>query len=685
LGLLLVTLFGTAALGSLLLRRIPWHNALESYLFSQALGLAILSSLVLAMGAAGLYQTGFFWILWAALGTLSIHWFILESWRSRLKSAAQELRASWPATGKFWLRVPILLLVLTSFIMAFVPEIFYDALVYHLGVPRLYLLAHKLFNVPMLHSKFPLMIQMLYLYGLALADDLLPKLIHWSLGICLILAFVSCGKRHGRTEAGWLAAVIFLSMPMAQMNWWTSGMDVGLSFFAFLSIYAMMNAVSQPNEKRPWLILCAVFSGFSMASKYTAVIIPAGLLIALLVAASREEKPIKIFLTDGAWIVGIGTLIFAPWLVKNWVFTRNPVYPFLSRIFGTPGLSKIGFQHFMGENKGQTPQTLIGWLTLPWNLTFVGNWGALSFPGPILLGLAPAPFLLKKRSRPDWFQPLIVFLLVSLTGILSFNRLLRYSMPVLAGISWLLGWAAWTAMENAGKILRTGLSTALSLLAVFNIFIGWTLIQGGYQPLDVLTGAETRRDYMSYTHPGLDPYPATAMFDAAQQSLPPGSRLMLIGDEKVADCRMSAVTSGVFDEAPIVTWSREAKNPDDLFSHFKMKGVTHLIVNLQEARRTYGYGYMNWDDESLARFSLFWNSHVRLLGQQSFPEKLFPQSSIPLYLYAVLPVAEAVQRGGPPENPILWLEQNEIKKARGSQAAAEFSKRLQNLALHLGK
>src|SRR5690606_20462933 len=81
---------------------------------------------------------------------------------------------------------------------------------------------------------------------------------------------------------------------------------------------------SSANDR--WLLLVGAFAGLMMGLKYTAAI-PALFFAGMLLwrapgAPRRRVRPLLAFLLPAGALV-------APWLLKNWAFTGNPVYPFL--------------------------------------------------------------------------------------------------------------------------------------------------------------------------------------------------------------------------------------------------------------------------------------------------------------------------------------------------------------------
>ena len=71
------------------------------------------------------------------------------------------------------------------------PELGFDALWYHLTIPKIYLENHSVFYIPgglLYYSAMPKLIEMVYVAGLAFGDEVFPKLIHFFFGILSLIA-----------------------------------------------------------------------------------------------------------------------------------------------------------------------------------------------------------------------------------------------------------------------------------------------------------------------------------------------------------------------------------------------------------------------------------------------------------------------------------------------------------------
>src|SRR5262249_18993213 len=161
----------------------------------------------------------------------------------------------------------------------FVPDIFYDSQVYHLGAPRWYLFEGGIHYMPFIHTQFPFLRQMLNLFGLGLEGERLAKLLHGSSGVLIVATYFALARRYSPPRTGLIAGLAFFTMPMVNMNLWTAGIDVGLAAFALLAFLAWINGMMQPEQRRSWFILTGAFVGFCLASKYPSAMIAAAICI----------------------------------------------------------------------------------------------------------------------------------------------------------------------------------------------------------------------------------------------------------------------------------------------------------------------------------------------------------------------------------------------------------------------
>jgi hypothetical protein len=541
--------------------------------------------------------------------------------------------------------------------MAFVPEIFYDSLVYHLGVPRWWLLEGGVRYYPSTTAQLPFARQMLNLFGLALGGEPLAKLIHWSSAPLMVLTFAAMARRHSTPTAAWVASLGFFSMPMVNANLWTAGVDVGMSAFALLAALCFLNALTDPGYETGWSVLAGVFSGLVFASKYTGFLWVVCLGIVLTGWFWVVKRELWRGLRLGLLFGGAAFLLILPWLVKSWILTGNPFYPYFAGVFSSRDFDPVKFHQFAADTRGDLSRSLTAFVARPWTATF-NSISSFTAPGVIPLGFLGffGAGLVGEWRHGKWFTALGTAVTVYLAAMTTQTFILRMAMPGLAALCFLLGHGVARFEAGGKKVYRFGVGVLILASALAGYEGCWASLKNT-RPKEVLTGRESRREYQSYTHPGWDPYPATALFEFAKDNLPSGSRLLILGDEKTASCRMPFLASGIFNPGLMVRWAREARAPEDILASCRKAGVTHLAVNPAEARRLEGYGILDWDETSFRRFCDFWDRHVRLVHEEIVTEKAY-NGSYWLGLY-VLEDRPADLR--PPPNPFKILFPHETR------------------------
>ncbi len=387
-------------LGRRLTVKLQYSSLLEQICFSLALGLGCISLLVALLGllhglqARVLYIVlGLVWVacysVWPSImrGIQEVPSIISQQWkRDRLRSCLCVL-----IIGLLWL--PVLKLPL-------LPPTAFDATFYHLPLASTYVESHALVFTPQL--RFAVLAQanhMLFTLALLLQDDILAQLIQTLILALLAASVLAFGTRLVSPAAGWWGLAILLSSPLVLWSGTVAYIDIGLVMFVFLAVYAFWNW--REGSDRRWLLLSAVLCGFAIGTKYNAL--PFLVLLSILAlyegGRQRDLKAPLVF-------AGGAVLTAAPWFLRNFYYTRNPLYPFFYRQFGSIfGYGALNADHYRGlfediprHGIGQSVGALI---RLPWYLAydpvrFVQEAPLIVAYAPLILALVGLSFLFRR-------------------------------------------------------------------------------------------------------------------------------------------------------------------------------------------------------------------------------------------------------------------------------------------------
>ncbi len=561
--------FLAAAVGAACSRLLRLKGSrLEAWLLASALGFGTLSLILLGLAAGGWFSPHFLKTLFLVSVAAAMaaapwwnHWLPRESPGPSRRLTPVEIAAL----------AGIAAAILLQALGALAPEVFYDSLLYHLALPKLYLLNGRLIGVPQnLYSGLPAALQMLYGLILSLTDDRLASLWHASTGWAAAAAIYALGKRLVSRSAGIFAAFAVMTMPLTIYTGWACGVDLGAAFFFSAGALALLRWSSRQEESQSDLIAAGLLLGFSCGTKYN--VLPFACLLVLLHAwqTRRFGSPWR----STAILAAAMAVALSPFLVKNIVFFHNPVYPFLRGLFGDPGwicdwasfLSAAGSRHPFSEWREILLQ--------PW-ITSTGSWPKGDWPGPVYLILLPWLFLLRPRRHEARS------LLVAAAGCYALwalsTSLVRFLLPA----SGLLALGAAIALENGSLprwLRRIGWLAAL-YAGAFNLQLSFQLGEqiGQWQFLE---GRISRSDYLKtprHTY-GL-PYYAAA--DFINRELPPEAKVLVLGESRTYYIERDCLSASVYDRHPFWTEVQQAKDGTDLLERLRRRGVTHLFLNAQ--------------------------------------------------------------------------------------------------------
>ncbi len=577
--LFLLIVIGFLNAGRIFTRNIwnlKFSGPAETFIFSTALG-----SIVTSMLVTGLVFTQQVSALTcgALLALLLLSGINGRQWY-------QEFRKSFSTSIFFPLspfktsaQIVLGVLALLALSLALAPAFATDALVYHLAVPKAFLEAGGLINLPNnIYSFFPQQMEMLYLFALALGSDTLAQLTGLGIAFLLLLSLWEYYRQKGSEAYAWLVPLIFISTPTFFSIASSAYVDLQATAYVFLAFYAWENGCSR--KQSGWFFLMALFAGAAVATKLTTVII---LPLALLGLAfhGQSHKNTRQVAGQCAFLVLGCLMLLLPWLARNYYFTGNPFAPFFMPFFGGENgmnwdiaRSQLQFQYYSSFGMGHG---ILDFLLLPVNLTFFSEPHSLRFDGQIgilYFLLLPAVFGLSRKSLP-----MIAVFLVLLVFWFIQTQYIRLLAPAFAFFSILLV----TGLEQGikkhgvsiGKFEKYFSSLILVLGLLFNISIivkEWSRIE----PVAYLLNRENRDQFLTRQ---ISAYP---LYSVASHLTGKKEKVLMVYMRNLGYLMDRPFYSDTFFEAhTLKKIISEEVYAEDIIKRFKTLGITHFMFNYQ--------------------------------------------------------------------------------------------------------
>jgi hypothetical protein len=398
-------------------------------------------------------------------------------------------------------------------------------------------------------------LDLLYMAALYLGSDIAPKYIHWAFGLLTAgMLFSYLRRRLQSVTYGLLGCLLFVTLPVIVKLSITVYVDLGLIFFSTAALLQLFRWAESGFRIRH-LLLSGVLAGLCLGTKYNGMLCAFLLGLVVLVlpvrpsAASASDERGATSSRSGrgsAWqalsyavvFSAVALAVFSPWMIRNYAWTGNPVYPLASHLWGssleqTPDTPAPG----SGTDAGRSPEentgaemnhfvvrtvvfgeSLLDILLIPVRIFFQGaddnpqyfdgrlNPYLLIFPiaALILAGRRrrPAALILEQRIMAGFA---LVYLLLSF--VLTDMRV-RYVAPIIPplvllsvfGMDDLLSVFRNSTAAEPRRWGPVGLFAALTaLLALNGVYI--RDLMGRVQPLSYLTGKVSRDAYLEKHRP----------------------------------------------------------------------------------------------------------------------------------------------------------------------------------------
>ncbi|MEW5848724.1 MAG: glycosyltransferase family 39 protein [Myxococcota bacterium] len=552
---------------------LPFRTAL-----ALALGMTVVSTTMSALAGLQLLSTGPMFFVLALLGVGGF-----------LGCRVKDVRMTGVGSAlvdTLWRSAPHPLLALVAaaffalaFVAALAPPLYYDALVYHHALPRLYLDHGGFTTLPgLIYSNFPLLLEMLSAPAIAIdATGVAANLLNTSLLFILVVTVLELGTRLGDRRTGWLAAFLALSCPTLLTVGALPTSDLAVSAFGALSVATLLR---RRDTGLRWLVLGGLVAGAAVASKSisTALVLP----VVVLVVLAQPVAPVSRRVMHAAGVGVVALLVNLPMYVKNALLAGNPVMPALFDVLGgrhwTPEqhaqLMRDAHQAPLTVDHAlQFPMTLLEYLTAPTG-ALDGTYVGVLFPVLLVPAFVVGGGLARRLA--------VVALVQALLWHFTFPQA-RFVGPMAVTLALLcaLGLRAVLGVRWVGGVV-VGLAALSNLSSAYGTISWW---QGEFLPVSL--GLMDRDTYLANRLEYVQAVPA------ARQALKPGQKLLMFGEGRSFHMDVPLIPTSALDVSPLRPILQTSQNAREVQQKLTELGVGAILLRPGELAR-------------LANFSTTW-------------------------------------------------------------------------------
>jgi hypothetical protein len=563
LALVILMLLFAVGSGLKILRKLSLEDltSSERALFSLPIGFGIIAYGVLALGLIGILQP---WAILLWLIVIGI--WTADEWSEFASGLPTWLEAGYrhwseSGLGKKILSGMVGLIFILTLCHTLSPPTDPDGLIDHLQAPRVFLEAGRFYPMPdFVFANYPFTIESLFAIGMSFGSDTFAKLLHLTFASILVLAMYLLGRRHLRKGTHWVAVAILIGMPIFPVWASLAYIDMGWAVYEFLAIYAIV--VWGVKKDQGWLFLASLMTGLALGSKYLAF--EGAAAVGLWILWRSRKDGWRTVLRSASLFSTIALLVSSPWYLKNLLWFRNPIYPYLSSDVS----SLVGNYETFG---------LLDYLLLPLNLyikreVFVGVYGSIEFPSIFFLLVFLYPW--SRRSKALDGLVGITFLRFVFWALVS-NWRFRYLLPAIPGLSLLASHVTTSLIERPrlrrwGQTIANGLLGGMVLATLMYSFLHFMEVQ----PLRVVLGIETKAAFLRRE---VSDYAAK---EYIQSTLPADARVFMPWDARGYYCDIRCLPDWSLNKWVALT-SQNA-NPIAVAAELSEMNVSHLLLSIED-------------------------------------------------------------------------------------------------------
>jgi 4-amino-4-deoxy-L-arabinose transferase-like glycosyltransferase len=450
-------------------------------------------------------------------------------------------------------------------------------------------------------SYYPMNLDLLYLLPLYFGNDIIPKFIHFVFALLTARFIFIYLKSRINKIYGLLGTILFLSIPVIVKLSTTVYVDLGEIFFSFASLILVLEWVKN-KFKLKYLLYSGIMCGLALGTKYNGLVtlLILALFIPFIYSRANRKKRNLLIKSFGNCIifVFISLLLFSPWMIRNYQWKGNPIYPLYNSIFdsqnepvhrqeeGNPEKNEIRQNHgFFTYRSVIFGESGVEIALLPLRIFFQGKDGDPQyFDGklnPVLL-IFPFFAFFRLRDDPEHIRrekKMMLAFAVLFFSVAFFTAVLRvrYISPIIPPLVILSMFGirnlfSFISASKSHVFVRSGKSFIMICLVFFLSLNGIYIFRlyKTVDPIPYTTGEKSRDEYISGFIPE---YPVLKYINT---NLPEDSRVyfVLLGKRGYYCERDYLFNMGIMNDL-----IKRAGNPEDIRRGFHNMGITHLLVN----------------------------------------------------------------------------------------------------------
>ncbi|QQR75271.1 MAG: hypothetical protein IPJ17_06755 [Holophagales bacterium] len=468
------------------------------------------------------------------------------------------------------------------FLEALNPYPAWDAQVYHLTLPKLWLAAGGFVRVPFnVYSNWPSNFQLLFAAAIAAGDALVATLLHWGAALLLVVLLwhhaesprgeLPNGERRVLAGfAGAIAAILLLANDLVLFEARAAYVDLAAAL-ALLVAYLLAEEGLERDGERAHLLAAGAALGYLAGLKTTGALgaVALGGVVAIVelrrAGGGRAMRAL-------AWLALPACALLLPWLVRSAVQTGNPFYPLFWERFGGPEWSSdlatrlAQWQRSIGM--GREP---LDYFLLPWRVVTQGDAGYDHFDGRLgPLWLALLPLAVGQAHRRRVRRPLAVAALAFAFWAASAQQL-RFLLPALALAALACGRAVALLLGGIDRrATRHAVATLLGLVALAALVPPAARELASTPTLARRFLADGERVLAMAVPPP---------FRAIEELTPPDARVALLNTNQTYFCPRTCVADSFFEASQLAAALGSATDAAGARERFAALGVTHLLVD----------------------------------------------------------------------------------------------------------